>query len=598
MSAEAGPGIDGLSGFRRIGSGGFSTVYAAWEDDFSRWVAVKVLHDLDTGAVRRFERERSLMGQSSGHPNVTTPMRAGITADGNPYLVMQYMEGGSLQDLVDSGRLMPWREAVSLVRPIADALGSSHEQGIVHKDVKPANILLARNGAPTLTDFGIAGLRGSTSTRMAYTFSHSPPETFGGGVDLRDERSDLYSLASTLYTVIAGRSPFESDADDSELAWLTRIATHPAPALGVDPHLDRFFEVALAKDPDHRPQDATAFIDGLDRVLAGRLVAPETVLAPDAGSAPAAGLTSVAPEASRAPATVVSMPADVGAPAGPQPHPGTGPDGRSSALGWLVAGVAVIALLGAAWFAFLRDTDGVAGTASTPEETTGGDVAGPSTDEPDDGPTDETADDAGGPTTSVAAEQIQQASTLLQDPESKVSALLSGQGLPTTSVTDSGFTFNNCEIQLVALQTAYGGAGLPQLRDEIALWPTGAPEGYVDPAAQDRGFRERLEAYVRQLEIGYQTCVDEAEIRPVGTHVLSGFASLRTFFCATGVVTEVELADGSSEPCPTADEQQLCTKILNPLLSDFFMAFPVLQPDATPACQAAIADDDTLFAQV
>ncbi|MCP4225085.1 MAG: protein kinase, partial [Actinomycetia bacterium] len=110
MADDNDPGIDGLTRFRRIGSGGFSTVYVAWEAVFSRWVAVKVLQDLDEAAHRRFDRERSLMGRSSGHPNVITPIRSGLTSKGRPYLVMQYMEGGSLEDIIKRGEVLPWRE--------------------------------------------------------------------------------------------------------------------------------------------------------------------------------------------------------------------------------------------------------------------------------------------------------------------------------------------------------------------------------------------------------------------------------------------------------------------------------------------------------
>ncbi|MEM9566546.1 MAG: serine/threonine-protein kinase, partial [Actinomycetota bacterium] len=269
MAADYDPGIDGLSQFRVIGRGGFSTVYAAWEAEFSRHVAVKVLHHLDEAAGHRFDRERSLMGRTSGHPNVITPIRSGRTADGAPYLVMQYLEGGSLQDLVKRGEIVPWPEAVALLRPIAEALGHSHAAGILHKDVKPANILLAANGTASLSDFGIAGVLGSTATETAFTFAHTPPEAFVGAGDRRDERSDLYSLASTLYTIVVGRSPFAATTEEEEAlpSWMYRVANVPVEPTGLDADLDDFLVRSLAKPPDDRPQSATEFLAGLDRLL-------------------------------------------------------------------------------------------------------------------------------------------------------------------------------------------------------------------------------------------------------------------------------------------------------------------------------------------
>lgn len=270
MPGEVDLGIDELSRFTVIGTGGFSTVYAAWDGGFRRRVAVKVLHSLDDAGQRRFAREREIMGQLSSHPNVIMPLRAGYTATGAPYLMMELVDGGSLQDLVDQHGRLPWTDAVDYSMGATTALGYAHDHSILHRDVKPANILLA-DGVPKLTDFGIAAIRESTASQVAYTLAHCPPEAFASGRDTRDERSDLYSMASTLYCLVAGRPPFDIDELDSQHAYMFRIIEHELPELapGAAPEdLRAFLRRALAKDPDERPQTAAEFLSLLARIRA------------------------------------------------------------------------------------------------------------------------------------------------------------------------------------------------------------------------------------------------------------------------------------------------------------------------------------------
>ncbi|MEZ5408316.1 MAG: PQQ-binding-like beta-propeller repeat protein [Acidimicrobiales bacterium] len=271
MVAEIDLGIDELSDFEVIGRGGFSTIYSAQDSGFNRRVAVKLLHSLDDSGRRRFDRERGIMGQLSSHPNVIMPFRAGYARTGAPYLVMELVTGGSLQDLIDTRGGLPWREAVELVLPVTAALGHAHEQGILHRDVKPANVVLAGR-VPKLTDFGIAAIRESTTTQVAYTLAHCPPEAFASGEDTRDDRSDLYSMASTLYNLITGRPPYYIDGTDSPQAYMFRIMGHAIPPVSpevIPPTLWAFLERALAKDPNDRPASAREFEDELRAVLAG-----------------------------------------------------------------------------------------------------------------------------------------------------------------------------------------------------------------------------------------------------------------------------------------------------------------------------------------
>ena len=279
---EPDPGIDlGISGIaqaRLLDSGGFADVYEA-TDEFGRRVAIKVLKALDDNARRRFDRERSVMGMVAGHPHIVNPFTSGYASGtGRPYVVMEFLGGGSLEQLVKQRGPMTPADAISVVVQIAGALGASHRAGIIHKDVKPANVLLTDDGTPKLADFGIASIRDvSTTTALAYSPAYTPPETFSADAsgDPRDERSDLYSLAATLFSLVTGRDPFLTGSESAAAA-MVRILNDPPPQTEY-PGLDRFLTVAMAKDPAQRYQDAASFADALNAVAGGTTHDPATV---------------------------------------------------------------------------------------------------------------------------------------------------------------------------------------------------------------------------------------------------------------------------------------------------------------------------------
>ncbi len=284
-------GIDGLTDLEVVGRGGFSVVYAATDTRFDRRVAVKVLGSLISDSDRRrFDAECRIMGRLSAHPHVVTVHSAGYTNAGNPYILMELIEGGSLAERLAATGPLAWIAALNIVRPIADALGRGHEAGIVHRDVKPENILLAGD-EPRLTDFGIAYLRdatGATSTHITASWQHASPETFTGS---RDERSDLYSLASTAYALITGHAPFSRPGEDSLNPLMYRLLNEAPPGIPHHlgpPELDQFLRRGLAKNPDQRHQTAAAFIHELDVVRSG---------SPASGIDPGAIPTVVAPGA-------------------------------------------------------------------------------------------------------------------------------------------------------------------------------------------------------------------------------------------------------------------------------------------------------------
>ncbi|MGB5757445.1 MAG: serine/threonine-protein kinase, partial [Acidimicrobiales bacterium] len=151
-------GIDGLEDVEQIGTGGSSRVYRARQADLDRIVAVKVLNlGHDQNVSKRFDRERKAMGRLSLHEGIVPVYSSGMTTHGEPYLVMPYYANGSLQDQIDAGP-MEWQTAVSYVDVAAETIAAAHDEGVVHLDLKPANILLTNHGAPRIADFGIAKL--------------------------------------------------------------------------------------------------------------------------------------------------------------------------------------------------------------------------------------------------------------------------------------------------------------------------------------------------------------------------------------------------------------------------------------------------------
>jgi serine/threonine protein kinase/uncharacterized RDD family membrane protein YckC len=287
MTTDIDLGIDHLTDIEMIGRGGFSVVYSASHTLFKRRMAVKVLNAFTKDSDRlRFERECEVLGRLSDHPNVVSVYNAGYTASDRPYLLMELVEGGTLQDRLERGGRLPWDEAVAHLIPICEALAAAHAEKILHRDVKPENILLTSDGKPRLADFGIASLRdatGATSTHITASMLHTAPETFE---NLRDERSDLYSLASTLFALVVGRAPFWHDSDQSIHPLMNRLLNDPAPSMppGTAPsELSALVQRALAKDPNQRPQTAEAFAAELQAIL-------------DAfGAVETAGATQVAP---------------------------------------------------------------------------------------------------------------------------------------------------------------------------------------------------------------------------------------------------------------------------------------------------------------
>jgi serine/threonine protein kinase len=213
-----------------LGRGGMGAVYRARDQRLDRDVALKFLPPqdaLDPGAVERFLVEARAAGTLS-HPNVCTIHEVGETADGRPYIAMALYEGETLRQRITRGAL-PAREAAVIARDIARALGAAHARGIVHRDVKPGNVMLGRDGVTRLLDFGLARFSDAGITRTGSapgTIAYMSPEQVNGAA--LDPRSDLWSLGVVLHEMLAGRRPFQTGG---ERAIVLAIVHDAAPSL-------------------------------------------------------------------------------------------------------------------------------------------------------------------------------------------------------------------------------------------------------------------------------------------------------------------------------------------------------------------------------
>ncbi len=265
-------GISGIENVVEIGRGGFAVVYSAYQPAYNRTVAIKVLMvvGLDDTMRRRFQTECRAMGSLSFHPGIVTMHEAGFTSEGKPYLVMERMSGSLSQRVKRSGPL-GWRDAVDIGVKLAAALETAHRSGVLHRDVKPANVLISGIGEPQLSDFGIARVVGGPETRtggaISGTIAHAAPEVLEG---LRPTfASDVYSLGSTLFEIMAGTAPFARDTDESIVPMIRRIATDEVPELGDRGVPLAVFEVlrrTMEKDPSRRPQTAAEVGEALQEV--------------------------------------------------------------------------------------------------------------------------------------------------------------------------------------------------------------------------------------------------------------------------------------------------------------------------------------------
>lgn len=258
-----GPDVPGYEDLRRVGAGGFSSVYRAYEPAFDRVVAIKVLSltVADPAAQRRFRRECQLMGRLGSHPHIVTVFASGVLPDDRPYIVMEYLDGGTLS----SRAPLPEPEVMRHGILVGAALASIHAAGVIHRDVKPQNIFLSSYGHPVLGDFGVSDVvqGGEISNPMAMSPFYAAPETFNG---LPSPASDQYSLAATLYALLAGRAPFQGDRTEPFSQILLRKLSDPPPTLptgSASPDLRAILDRGLAKTAEDRFPDVITMVRAL-----------------------------------------------------------------------------------------------------------------------------------------------------------------------------------------------------------------------------------------------------------------------------------------------------------------------------------------------
>jgi len=258
------PALTGFEYLSVIGSGGYADVFLYQQAMPNRRVAIKVLDTaaLPAGAGQAdFTAEANLMASVSAHPYIVQVFHADISPDGRPYLIMEYYSGPNFYERSRSEKLSI-AEALRVGVQLSSAVEAAHRGGILHRDIKPANVLTSEYRRPGLTDFGIAAVQGPGSdTADGVSIPWSPPEALGDTP--ADRRSDIYSLAATVYTLLAGRSPFEvPGGDNRHLALIGRIERSPLPSVGrpdVPASFERVLAGAMAKDPAHRPATAAEF---------------------------------------------------------------------------------------------------------------------------------------------------------------------------------------------------------------------------------------------------------------------------------------------------------------------------------------------------
>lgn len=256
--------VEGFEIVEPIGSGGFSRVFLAEQTGFGRMVALKVLNvDIESDAQRQaFERECRAMGALAHHPSIVTVLSATMASDGRPCIAMEYFAGGTLDDRLREEGPLPIAAVLRAGIELCGALETAHQARVFHRDIKPSNLFVSTFGTSALGDFGISSLdgEGTITGGGGLTVHFAPPELIEG--DPCDERSDLYSLAASLFTLAQGDKPYPKGHGQTNADLARRILIAPTPRLGradAPSELADLLELSMAKDPGLRPRSAAEF---------------------------------------------------------------------------------------------------------------------------------------------------------------------------------------------------------------------------------------------------------------------------------------------------------------------------------------------------
>ncbi len=306
---------------RKLGAGGMADVYLAEDQELGRRVAIKILnsrHGNDDQFIERFRREAK-NAAALNHPNIVSIYDRGEAED-TYYIAMEFLDGRTLKELIVGRGAAPINVAIEYARQILSALRFAHRHGIVHRDIKPHNVLVDGEGRVKVTDFGIARAGTSQMTEAGSIVGTaqylSPEQARGGEVD---PRSDLYSLGIVLYELLTGKTPFDGETP-VEIA-MKHLSTAPQPPSklrpDIPPELDMVVLRALAKNPDDRYQSADQMEADLERVARGARVSAATVdTATQVMSRPAAAAVAAT---SATAATIIAPPPSSAARDAPPP---------------------------------------------------------------------------------------------------------------------------------------------------------------------------------------------------------------------------------------------------------------------------------------
>jgi tRNA A-37 threonylcarbamoyl transferase component Bud32/membrane protein YdbS with pleckstrin-like domain len=267
-----------------LGEGGMASVYRGRDLRLNREVAIKILREdltRDPLFAQRFEREAQFVASLS-HPHIVPVYDVG-EEDGTRYIVMEYVRGRTLAECIEREGKVPPGRATAILIPVLDALGYAHERGIIHRDVKPQNILLSADGTPRLADFGIAHLADASVTRTAAILGSaqylSPEQSRG---EEATPLSDIYACGIVLWEMIAGKPPFDGP---NALAIANQHLRSPVPSLSalvpdIDPSIEDAVETALAKDAADRFEDTATFAEALRDAKVGDKARFDTLIQP------------------------------------------------------------------------------------------------------------------------------------------------------------------------------------------------------------------------------------------------------------------------------------------------------------------------------
>jgi len=283
---SAPPILPGLTYIRPLGSGGFADVFLYEQDMPRRDVAVKVLpSDVRDPELRRmFNAEADVLAHLSAHPSIVTVYQAGISADGRPYIVMEFCPGGLAQRY--RHERVPVPEVLEIGVRMASALESAHRAGLVHRDVKPSNILVTTFGAPVLADFGISSSlsRATADEVLAMSIPWSAPEVVAEQT-AGTVASEVWSLGATIYSLLAGQSPFErrergQNTKEQLRRRIARGTYTPIARADVPASLQDALARAMSRDPARRFASAREFAEALRVVQAELGISPTSLEVP------------------------------------------------------------------------------------------------------------------------------------------------------------------------------------------------------------------------------------------------------------------------------------------------------------------------------